>query len=399
MNKKIIFLSIIPVLIFIKTAFAYESAGEYKFSMKNNLPITISIDQQKLLNEFIQNNWHDNGSLYQIRSIDKHVGYYFIFIASLDGDYSDPEFIGTGKAGKLFILDDSNNIYIENTSDFNNYLFKQNDINQKSIDRFSHNSDNNSRQTVTVNYKFPWPEGEQRYVGRSNNPWHGWHCLNTDTHCALDFVVSHDPLSDEDKTVLAASNASVIVMCEDTSTNTVNIRLVDDNGLKTEYFHITKGTQTVQTGDIITQGTLLGKTWAGNLSSDCEDAGAIQKSYTTHLHWVLPTDPIYIDGWLIDHPSKCFKKGTLEECSSSTHTVYFTSSNNELCSPPNNSDWTISNEICELSGNHTIYGNLNLINNAQLKLTSASVNIDFLSHHVFIENQSKLIIDSNSKLF
>lgn len=332
-----------------------------------------------------------------------------VFVSSLDGEGVNSEFLGEGKTGKLLALRKVKNQWegtFEGQEGFNAEANRLNgNIDKVSIDRFVAASNilrdeklvvphsKTTKAAQTENYKFPWAKDEAWELSRPSAPWHS-NCESKDV-CALDFFFKSN-----NKEVLAAADGSIVVMCQDQEKKTVNIRITDDGGLRTDYFHIKKGTQDIKTGDSVVQGQVLGEVWTGNLSNDCEGGFAQQHSNSGHLHWVLPQTEMIIDGWSFEYPDICMTKGDNEKCAKDRPKFWSTNKEVEVeddpCKVPDEGDWVINQQNCIINNNHSLNGSLIVNDGFKLILQNSTLDVDWQKYKVLIKKGGTLLLQGNS---
>lgn len=276
------------------------------------------------------------GNHYGITSVRIEVNWGLLYIASLDGPYSTEEYPGAGESGKMIIahqVDETNWVVaLEGTTLFVELLEKcpselmESEAKNLLLQLAAPTGiDDAGQVTSIVEYKFPWAiDAAWRWWTRNGNPiWHGGsNCennVNDPPRCAIDLGTS-----DANKAILAAAGGVVEVTCNLPQSNTINMRIVDDNGVAIDYFHINKSSvdfEVIYTGADIGRAQVLGNAWSGNLNDGC--GVAYQLSQSGHVHLVIPTTPIVIDGWIFDYPSTCATKGSETKCAGG----YFTSTN------------------------------------------------------------------------
>lgn len=231
--------------------------------------------------------------------------YAFITVISQDSKNYDTEAVGAMEASRIFAAVKQWGAWrvgLEGTLEFNDIVkeFDPTFLDPSAKQILTQDSTRNVQ--VSALYKFPWKKRDSwKWWTRSpSKVWHGGHdsrCINYQSnpkvgkppYCAIDFGAN----GVADKSVLAAAAGSVSVIC--TGAKTVNLRIIDFNGVRVDYYHIKKGTTTATIRDgYVNMGEKIGSVYVGDFKDGC---GVAYSNSAGHLHLIVPTKGIVMDHW------------------------------------------------------------------------------------------------------
>lgn len=153
--------------------------------------------------------------------------------------------------------------------------------------------------TNSTEYKFPWPAGDWQY----------WNGFNHDSTGPTAVDVGWSGNASAERRVLAAAGGVVSYICDNPSNESANVIIIHDDGREIKYFHIDRATlrDGIRAGNRVERGRVLGVLKAGTWNWD--GCGATDQTTTSaHLHWILPSDAITVDGWTIDFPDSTWRR-------------------------------------------------------------------------------------------
>lgn len=143
-------------------------------------------------------------------------------------------------------------------------------------------------QQVYNNYKFPFPPSRAWRRTRSGLGWHG------SNGSSLDFA----PVGGGNSEILAAAPGTVTLVCTVAGTvqTYLDIKTVGTNEVL-RYVHLDRNSLTVQQGQFVSQGEVLGVMSTSYVASRDQLCVANSGWSSTHLHLDFPTKPFTIDGY------------------------------------------------------------------------------------------------------
>lgn len=241
------------------------------------------------------------GTHFKITSVNDKDNWKLLSIVSYDGPDSFGDSVGAGDSGTLLIADlDLQgvwNVGLAGTPEFTALLDIAPPIlvmpqNKPYLDPLSPLP----RSLSAVNFKFPWPVGNREY----------WNAFghSTANPTAIDIGTQGS-----DRRILAAAGGVILNICRTGSVSS-GMKIKHDNGMELYYNHFDKNLlgPGITEGARVETGSLLGSLRPGTWQDDCGRTS--QTANSAHIHWILPTEAITIDGWTIDYPDTIFRRGS-----------------------------------------------------------------------------------------
>lgn len=265
-----------------------------------------------------------------------------------------------------------------------------------------------------VNYKLPWPKDvtwslvnfgtveviENGKKVSKSTPWHrDLYSTNNSVYrncdglayCALDFSIA--TTNSDNRRLLSSADGVITNVCTaGTVSRNVDVRHAD--GTIFSYWHVDKNHfEEGITKDLsIMQGTVFGELRVGSFAYD-KCGTATQNN--AHVHWKLPTGKKHV----IDGRTFEYVYGGNPGAG-----VTFTSSNvpvKKCEKPPAVSHWNII-ESCYVNSHEAVSQQHNMVvsDSATLTITaSGSVDVNFVSQKLVIQNGSKVVVKKDGKLY
>lgn len=263
-------------------------------------------------------------------------------------------------------------------------------------------------------YLFPWSKGDEwKWWDRGGgvHVWHGLHepvmvdgkekslCemyqrdpenYSKPETCAIDFGADYET----DKSVIAPISGNIIIGC--TGTDSQNVKITDDNGQVTKYFHIKKGTITTTVTDgVIERGERIGLVYTGPLEDACGEAW---NNAAGHVHVIIPVNDFTFDNWKFTYPSITaeYTDGTTKNVGSefkSTNLVAI-----DPCTPPPAGNWVVQ-DICVVSNNQTVDEDLIVKGGGVLTVNNGAIlNVGMVNHQIYVYKNGKITVRADSKI-